>query len=409
MERKKRIAAIAGLLVMLAMTVIQVRAATPTEAKDSVVCIVMTDSRGNMIGWGSGFAIGKPGKDIEYIATNYHVAQPKDKYGNQIKSNLTVYFSAAAKRSMTAEVYWKSEEHDLAVLKLPEPTDQRKAMVLCPMDKTDMDDDFAALGYPAATMAADVVKFDESDISITRGGISKQVRVNGTDCYLVDIDISSGNSGGPLVNSKGEVVGINTFLIGEKARYAVAIDELIRNLDQNRVPYTLSGSSMPKIILIAGISGAALLVIATALILANRRKKVKAVMSDGGEAVIENIPIPEPVFREPVINQPVSGAVILTAGMNSPLRNQKFRVTESMKIGRDSSKCKVAFPMDTKGVSAVHCEIEFAEGGLLLRDLHSTYGTFLSNGTKVEPGENRRLTSGDAFYLGGEDNRFEVR
>src|SRR5699024_4959324 len=129
---------------------------------------------------------------------NYHVAQPTDKYGEEISCSRTVYFSAAAGRSMTAELYWSSEEHDLAVLRLPEPTDEREAMVLCPMDEVDLDDDYAALGYPAASMAADIVKFDQSDISVTRGGISKQVRVNGTDCYLVDIDISQGNSGGPL-------------------------------------------------------------------------------------------------------------------------------------------------------------------------------------------------------------------
>ena len=57
----------------------------------------------------------------------------------------------------------------------------------------------------------------------------------------------------------------------------------------------------------------------------------------------------------------------------------------------------------------MHCEVEPSGSGILLRDLNSTYGTFLGNGTKVEPGENRRLSSGDSFYLGGEDNRFEVR
>ncbi|MBS7008433.1 trypsin-like peptidase domain-containing protein [Anaerostipes sp.] len=379
-----------------------VKASTPTEAKDSVVCIAMTDSKGNMIGWGSGFAIGKPGKDIQYIATNCHVAQPTDKYGNKIPCSLTVYFSAAAQRSMTAEVYWKSEEHDLAVLKLPEPTDQREAMVLCPMEKTDMDDDFAALGYPAASMAADVVKFDESDISITRGGISKQVRVNGTDCYLVDIEISQGNSGGPLVNSKGQVVGVNTFMIGEKAKYAVVIDELIRNLDQNQVPYAVAGSGVPKVMLIAGIAaGAVLILVIILLIIKGKKKKPEPSAPAAEESFIK----PEP-FKAAESSEK---AAILVAAAAGPLSGRKFRVTETTWIGRDSSKCGIAMPVDTKGVSAVHCEVEPAGDGILLRDLKSTYGTFLANGTKVEPGENRKLKTGDSFYLGGEENRFEVR
>ena len=60
-------------------------------------------------------------------------------------------------------------------------------------------------------------------------------------------------------------------------------------------------------------------------------------------------------------------------------------------------------------MSAKHCKISPAEEGIVLSDLGSTYGTFLANGTKVEPGQKRLLRLGDAFYLGGEDNRFEVR
>ena len=176
---------------------------------------------------------------------------------------------------MTAELYWSSEEHDLAVLRLPEPTDEREAMVLCPMDEVDLDDDYAALGYPAASMAADIVKFDQSDISVTRGGISKQVRVNGTDCYLVDIDISQGNSGGPLVNSKGQVVGINSFMIGDNARYAIAIDELIRNLDPDQIPYTVAGSLTTRILIGVGIAAVIIVIIAAVILIKRKREKVE--------------------------------------------------------------------------------------------------------------------------------------
>ena len=179
------------------------KAASPTEAKDSVVCIGVGDAYGNLIGWGTGFAVGEPGEPIQYIVTNAHVAEPTDEDGNYIPCSLTVYFSAAANRSMMAEVYWCDQTADLAILKLPEETTEREALVLCPMEDVDMDDEFAALGYPATSMASDFVKFDTTDISITRGGISKQVRVSGRDCYLLDIQISQGNSGGPLVNSEG--------------------------------------------------------------------------------------------------------------------------------------------------------------------------------------------------------------
>lgn len=128
-----------------------------------------------------------------------------------------------------------------------------------------MDDEFAALGYPATSMASDFVKFDTTDISITRGGISKQVRVSGRDCYLLDIQISQGNSGGPLVNSEGEVVGVNTFMLNDEARYAVAIDELIRDVSQDEVPYVLAGEQIPVLYFVIG--GAALLVVVLVVVI----------------------------------------------------------------------------------------------------------------------------------------------
>ena len=53
------------------------KAASPTEAKDSVVCIGVGDAYGNLIGWGTGFAVGEPGEPIQYIVTNAHVAEPQ--------------------------------------------------------------------------------------------------------------------------------------------------------------------------------------------------------------------------------------------------------------------------------------------------------------------------------------------
>ena len=367
-----------GMICSLFFAVETVYASSPSEAKDSVVCIGVGDSKGNLIGWGTGFAIGQTGEPIQYIVTNAHVAEPTDEDGNYIPCSLTVYFSAAANQSMMAEVYWCDQSSDLAILKLPEETDQREALVLCPMEDVDMDDDFAALGYPATSMASDFVKFDTTDISITRGGISKQVRVSGRDCYLLDIQISQGNSGGPLVNSKGEVVGVNTFMLNEEARYAVAIDELIRDVSQDEVPYELAGQQFPIFYIAIG-AAVIILIIIFVVIFATRRTAHQ------------------------------SSRYHLSGGIASPLAGKTYGISQETIIGRDGARCDIVFPVDTKGVSAKHCKVTPSAEGILLSDLGSTYGTFLANGTKVEPGQNRLLHPGDAFYLGGEDNRFEVR
>lgn len=49
--------------------------------------------------------------------------------------------------------------------------------------------------------------------------------------------IKPGNSGGPLVNSRGEVVGVNTFFYGDSLNYAIHINELKEILDANNIAY----------------------------------------------------------------------------------------------------------------------------------------------------------------------------
>ena len=59
---------------------------------------------------------------------------------------------------------------------------------------------------------------------------------NGTsmtaNVYQIQTPITGGNSGGPLINSKGNLIGINTFGSTEHGfiNYAITVDEIIRFL-----------------------------------------------------------------------------------------------------------------------------------------------------------------------------------
>ncbi|MCH5185439.1 MAG: trypsin-like peptidase domain-containing protein [Oscillospiraceae bacterium] len=373
---------------------VNVFAASASDAKNSVVAVISQDG---MV-YGTGFAIGKVGKPIEYIVTNNHVVQ-----GSAGNTTATVAFDLASNEMMLANVYFYDETKDVAVLKLPQATDKRQAMTLCPMEYVDPDDAFAALGYPG-NQATDWPKYNTSDITVTKGGIKKADRVNGLDVYMLDLTITHGNSGGPLVNSKGEVVGINTFGLNND-NYAIAIDELLKVIDPDRIPVTLHGSI--NWLLVAG--GIILLVIIVlVVVLVLRRKNT----SNGSNYVETNYTTPlsdaanRTVPKQAPAQNKANARIIAVGGA---LNGKKFSVNGAVKMGRDSSKCAIAFPVNTQGVSGVHCEITFDGTVCYVKDLNSSYGTYTVNGKQIPPNVPQMLKSGEKFYLASPENTFEVR
>jgi len=359
---------------------------TAREAADGVVLVASESS--SSFSYGTGFAIGTPGEPVRWIVTNHHVIE------NAVaeNGNIVVYFSAAANNYMVAELYWYSEGKDIAVLRLPEPTTMRTALVLCPMEEIDMDDTFTALGYPSIAIEGnDYVKFDKDDIVVTRGVISKSTRVGSQDVYLIDITISSGNSGGPLVNSKGEVVGINTFRYSDsedKANYALAIDELIYSVNRNVIPMTLASelkaeaSNMVMIIVCTAVAVVVIAIVLVLLLKGKKKGKTAPKTSDSVEFVLIGI----------------GGAmdkkeIVVPAG--------------GLTIGRDSSRCTLVYSMEEPGISGVHCTVTVSGGMLLVKDENSSYGTFCNN-RKLAAGTTQPVQNGERFYLAEPQNTFLV-
>jgi hypothetical protein len=388
-------------------------AITPVEARDSVVAVIRNDGATSGIVYGSGFVIGEEGKPVEYVVTNNHVVN--DVENGHKNTTAIVCFSMATGDSMIANVYYSNEEKDIAILKLPEPTDKRKALVLCPMKYIDLNDTFAALGYPSESYT-DWPKYSTDDITITKGGIKKIDRVDGEDVLKLDLTLKHGNSGGPLINSAGEVVGINTeqrYLstsnvqerIDSAENYAIAIDELISVIDTDKVPITLHKSNAIWFF----VGGAVILVVIIILliVLLTRKKpqpqpQSQPMTQPHSQPMTQPQNAPNPVQRQPE----KSVRLIAVSGM---LNGKKYGITGNVKIGRDAQKCAVAYPVNTQGVSGVHCELSFDGSVVYIRDLNSSYGTFLANGTKLAPNTPCILKSGDKFYLASPENMFEVR
>jgi len=171
-------------------------------------------------GAGTGFVISSDG----VIVTNNHVIEGS---GGQIE----VAFGDGT--SLDAEVLGGSADNDLAVLKV----DGKNLPVaqLGSSDSLAVGDEVVAIGNALAL---------DGGLSVTRGIISAKGRTvpeaeTGATLFNVlqtDAAINQGNSGGPLVNSAGEVVGINTALAGgsQNVGFAISIDSAKQVIDDLR-------------------------------------------------------------------------------------------------------------------------------------------------------------------------------
>jgi len=172
---------------------------------------------------GSGFIISAEG----YVLTNNHVVQD----ATDIKVRLP------DAREFEAKVVGRDPATDVALLKL-EKAGNLPTVGLGDSDSLEQGDFVVALGSPFG--------FRES---VTYGIVSAKDRAltgNAFDDFIqTDAAINQGNSGGPLFNLKGEVVGINTAIIspqiGQGLGFAVPI-----NLAKQLIPQLLEKGKVAR-------------------------------------------------------------------------------------------------------------------------------------------------------------------
>jgi len=162
---------------------------------------------------GSGFFIDDEGT----IVTCYHVIR--------YATDITIEVMNGGRYNVERIIAF-NELNDLAILKVN--IQDSKPLEIC-TDPVSVGETVYANGSALGILSG----------TFTRGTVSSDHRVvDGINCIQMDAAISPGNSGGPLVNSYAEVVGINamTFTGGENLNLAINIKELD---DLNEVNFTL--------------------------------------------------------------------------------------------------------------------------------------------------------------------------
>ncbi len=150
-----------------------------------------------------------------------------------------------------------SARDDYAILQLSQSLGGSYCLPLDVSKSAQPTDTVYSLGFPGIVDDVEVmhnltnIAYDKEDITITEGIIQKINKLDNTDVIQHGSDIHYGNSGGPLVNKYGAVIGINkwvtpTTTAGAAYNYATAINEAIKVLDSLQIEYTpWNGGTVP--------------------------------------------------------------------------------------------------------------------------------------------------------------------
>ena len=190
---KKGISFVVGFMVVVQLFSMRVVSAIDFDAQESYKAIYIIYSGEAM---GSAFSIGN-----EYVFTNAHIIDDVE--------NITLHTYAGKK--FDADLVLIDEAMDIALLRVP----KGDLFYLNVSDYHDVrvGDDVYAVGIPA-----------NFAFSLTKGILSAVDRnINGEYFLQTDAAINEGNSGGPLLNASGEVIGMNTLKLNDLEGIGLAL------------------------------------------------------------------------------------------------------------------------------------------------------------------------------------------
>lgn len=134
---------------------------------------------------GTGFALSAEG----YVVTNYHVVSGAD----------SVYIQNSNGNSYKVKTIYTDAINDIAVLQITDPGFKKFAPLPYTFKKnaSDLGEDVFTIGFPR-----DSSVYNKGYLSALTG------YADDTTSYQVDISVNPGNSGGPLLNNRGNIIGI---------------------------------------------------------------------------------------------------------------------------------------------------------------------------------------------------------
>ena len=224
--------------------------------RSGVLCIEYGYIDGNtFVPWyvGSAFLINE-----NTLLTCYHVVRITDEderayfaseYGNDWEKHMGIQLIVANGTYVAAAERLGNAEVDFSILTLQDKIANHSILTLR-KEPTSTSEAITALGFPYTVTElteGTATKFTAEDVTATSGTVSKaQTTMYGINYIQHNALIQGGNSGGPLVDVDGYVVGINSAVDArsESYSYATAIDQVIISLDSLGIDYLSADPSV---------------------------------------------------------------------------------------------------------------------------------------------------------------------
>lgn len=125
------------------------------------------------------------------------------------------------------------EQRDIALLRIQPQTGKALSSVMIgDSSMVEIQDNLTIIGYP---WTSDIGQENVLSPTITSGSISGRLMLSGTEVLQIQGDARPGNSGGPVLNKDGQVVGILTMLTDETNNYLRPSNDIKEMLNRNGV------------------------------------------------------------------------------------------------------------------------------------------------------------------------------
>lgn len=399
------------------------------EAADRSTILILVE-KDDEIGTGTGFFVSEEG----HILTNFHV----------VEDALSVVWQDA-EQTTPATVVWTAENLDLALLRSDQPG---RPPLPFPKDfsNSSKGDEVIALGYPSTQFRNMTIlkeDFENIEPTLTKGIISR-FSTGSIPVIQHTALLRPGNSGGPLIDSCGRVVGINSFGLGEEDEDYFSInaesfveatrgklssltfssnclsqesasaedDEIVESKEsdapneeqepsqsQARPSATSPQPEVQEAEFFSSLSTLLLLFFLIALVIFI----YLSVRSKSEQAKLQESEAGNKIFKRQELAKPPEAAIRLSGfdpnglPFSIPVNSQWLNSTRGFLLGREENFSDGT--VLSHSISRLHARILRTSGLLYLEDMNSTNGTFV-NSMKLRPFDPHQLELGDQITLG---------